>query len=48
MVEILHNQEIVTLEQLVSKSDKDLRSIKKIGPQTLKRIRSTVNQAIWM
>jgi hypothetical protein len=48
MVDILHDQKIVTLEHLVSKSDEELRSVNKIGPQTLKRIRSTVNQAIWM
>lgn len=48
MVGILHDQGIATLEQLVSRSDQDLLSVPNIGPQTLKRIRSTVNQAIWM
>lgn len=48
MIEILRNNQVVTLEQLVCKSDEDLLMLPQIGPQTLKRIRSTVNQAIWM
>lgn len=48
MIGILHDSGVLTLEQLVNKSDKDLLSVPNIGPQTLKRIRSTVNQAIWM
>lgn len=48
MVSTLRAQGIANLENLVSTTDETLLSIDKIGPQTLKRIRSTVNQAIWM
>jgi len=48
MIGILHNQGIETLEQLVNTSDDELLSLPHIGPQTLKRVRSTVHQAIWM
>ncbi len=48
MVELLSDNGITNLEILVKTSDLTLLAIPNIGPQTLKRIRSTVNQAIWM
>lgn len=48
MVNLLDENGIKTLEDLVNTSDQVLLEYPQIGPQTLKRIRSTVNQAIWM
>ncbi|MDC5315058.1 hypothetical protein OHW94_06085 [Acinetobacter baumannii] len=48
MVNLLGENGIKTLEDLVNTSDKVLLAYPQIGIQTLKRIRSTVNQAIWM
>lgn len=48
MVGVLTANNITTLEMLLDITDQDLLNISNIGPQTLKRIRSTVNQAIWM
>lgn len=48
MVGLLDGNGIKTLEDLVNTSDDVLLSYPQIGPQTLKRVRSTVNQAIWM
>lgn len=48
MVGLLDQNGIKTLEDLVNTSDDELLGYPQIGPQTLKRVRSTVNQAIWM
>ncbi|MDH1071076.1 helix-hairpin-helix domain-containing protein, partial [Acinetobacter johnsonii] len=48
MVSLLDKNGIKTLEDLVNTSNEVLLQYPQIGPQTLKRIRSTVNQAIWM
>lgn len=48
MVNILEQNAIKTLEDLVNTPDGILLGYPQIGPQTLKRIKSTVNQAIWM
>jgi hypothetical protein len=48
MVSLLRENKITNLEELVNTTDSNLLSFSQIGPQTLKRIRSTVNQAIWM
>ncbi|PCE68583.1 hypothetical protein [Salinivibrio sp. YCSC6] len=48
MVGLLDQNDIKTLEDLVNTSDDVLLAYPQIGPQTLKRVRSTVNQAIWM
>lgn len=48
MVELLEENTISNLEILLKTSDQELLKIPNIGPQTLKRIRSTVSQAIWM
>ncbi|TYK64321.1 hypothetical protein [Colwellia echini] len=48
MVGLLDGNNIKTLEELVNTTDEELLKLPMIGPQTLKRIRSTVNQAIWM
>ncbi|MEH6628497.1 MAG: hypothetical protein V7739_18820 [Motiliproteus sp.] len=48
MVGLLRDNNITNLEQLVNTSDVELLTFPLMGPQTLKRVRSTVNQAIWM
>ena len=48
MVTLLQQNDIRFLKDLVNTSDSKLLRFDKIGPQTLKRIRSSVNQAIWM
>lgn len=48
MVGLLDQNGIKRLEDLVNTPDKVLLDYPQIGPQTLKRVRSTVNQAIWM
>lgn len=48
MIDNLREHNISNLENLVETSDGDLLDLPNVGPQTLKRIRSTVNQAIWM
>ncbi|WP_143735479.1 hypothetical protein [Microbulbifer mangrovi] len=48
MLSLLAGHNFDDLEALVNASDEDLLAIENIGPQILKRIRSTVNQAIWM
>lgn len=36
------------VEDLLEAKDEDVLAIDGIGPETLKRIKSTLNQAIWM
>ncbi|TOB56868.1 hypothetical protein CGK02_24240 [Vibrio parahaemolyticus] len=48
MVGLLKQNNINSLEDLVNTSDSVLLQFERMGPQTLKRVRSTVNQAIWM
>lgn len=48
LIETLKNNDIRTIEDLVSATDDELHSIHSIGVQAIKRLRSTVNQAIWM
>lgn len=45
---ILSNAGFATVADLAEATDEDLLALDDIGPQTLKRIRSTVSQAIWM
>ena len=47
-IEILKAAEYTTVLDLAEATDEDLLGLEEIGPQTLKRIRSTVAQAIWM
>ncbi len=47
-IELLENHGITTVEALATSSDEDLLSMDSIGAATIKRFRSTVNQAIWM
>lgn len=48
MVDLLEQNGINSLEDLVNTPDSVLLGFDRMGPQTLKRVRSTVNQAIWM
>ena len=48
MIEKLLDCQVQTVEDLIAASDQDLLEIPRFGVQTLKRIRSTVNQAVWM
>jgi len=47
-IQILKNANYETVSDLASASDEDLLRLDNIGKQKLKRIRSTVAQAIWM
>jgi hypothetical protein len=47
-IDILKSANYITVSDLAEASDEDLLGLDEIGPQTLKRIRSTVAQAIWM
>lgn len=47
-IEILKSANYITVSDLAEAEDDDLLDLDEIGPQTLKRIRSTVAQAIWM
>lgn len=48
MITRLHENNIITIEHLLEKSDEEILSINNIGVQTMKRIKSILNQAIWM
>lgn len=47
-IDILKNSNYNTVSELAAARDESLLAIPEIGPETLKRIRSTVAQAIWM
>jgi hypothetical protein len=47
-IDILKNSNYNTVSELAEATDESLLAISDIGPETLKRIRSTVAQAIWM
>ena len=47
-IQILLNNGIDTIEDLAMKTDDEILALPQVGVETLKRFRSTVNQAIWM
>lgn len=48
MISTLNDADLITLEKLFNATDEQLLKLPQIGPQTIKRIRSSLNQAIWM
>ena len=47
-LQILIHNGIRTIEDLAMKTDEEILTLPQVGRETLKRFRSTVNQAIWM
>jgi len=47
-IQILLDNGIDTIEDLAMKTDDEILALPQVGVETLKRFRSTVNQAIWM
>ena len=47
-IQILVGNGIHTIEDLAMKTDEEILALPQVGAETLKRFRSTVNQAIWM
>lgn len=47
-IQILLDNGIETIEDLAMKTDDEILALPQVGVETLKRFRSTVNQAIWM
>lgn len=48
MIQKLEEKGIGTIENLLETPDEEIIEIERIGEKTLKRIRSTTNQAVWM
>ncbi|WP_447527597.1 hypothetical protein [Vreelandella sp. TE19] len=48
MIQKLEEKGIGTIENLLEIPDEEITEIERIGEKTLKRIRSTTNQAVWM
>jgi len=47
-IKILLDNNIHTVEDLAMKTNQEIMALPQVGVETLKRFRSTVNQAIWM
>lgn len=47
-IELFSRNNFATIEQLLNATDEQLLDIEGVGVETVKRLRSTLNQAIWM
>lgn len=48
MIESLRSANFTTVESLINANESDLLKIERFGDKTVKRVMSTVNQAVWM